>query len=68
MWRKIALAGIPALAAIATLWAMFSRSGPLPSLPAKPLPYYVERRQGPPPPPPPPPTWEEFVAKVNGRR
>ena len=67
MWRKIALASIPVFAAIATLWVMSSRPGPLPSLPAKPLPYHVERRQGPPPPPPPPPSWEEFVAKVSGK-
>jgi hypothetical protein len=69
MWRKLALAGMAAFAALTVFWSLSSLSEPmpLPSLPSKPIPIYVERRQGPPPPPPPPPSWEEFVAKVNGK-
>ncbi len=70
MWRKLALAGLTAFAAIAVFWSLSSLSEPLslPNLPSEPAPNYVERRQGPPPPPPPPPSWEEFVAKVNGKQ
>jgi hypothetical protein len=68
MWKKVVFLGIATAAVIAMLRLFFP--GPdlssLPQLPAKPIPNYVEKRRVPPPPPP-PPTWEEFVAKVNGR-
>jgi hypothetical protein len=70
MWRKLAFLGVASLAVVAMLWSFSPRSElqSLPTLPAAPTPIYVIKRRVPPPPPPPPPTWEEFVAKVNGRR
>jgi hypothetical protein len=69
MRKKLVLVCFTAAAAMTMLWFLFPRpeSLSLPSLPVKPVPNYVEVHRGPPPPPPPPPTWEEFVAKVNGR-
>ena len=69
MWRKLAFLCMAAVVAMAVLWSFSPRSEnqSLPRLPARPTPNYVERRRVPPPPPPPGPTWEEFVAKVNGR-
>lgn len=70
MWRKLALLCIAAATVMAMLWSFSPRLEPLtlPNLPAKPIPNYVEKRRGPPPPPRPGPSWEEFVAKVNGRQ
>ena len=70
MWRKLALLCIAAGTVMALLWSFSPRLEPLtlPKLPAKPIPNFVEKRRGPPPPPRPGPTWEEFVAKVNGRQ
>lgn len=68
MWRKLAFLFIATAALMVMAWSFSPRSElQLPKLPAKPIPNYVERRRMPPPPPPPPPTWDEFVAKVNGR-
>jgi hypothetical protein len=69
MWRKLALLCIAA-ATVVAIFSLSRLSEPLslPNLPAEPVPNYVEKRRGPPPPPPPPPSWEEFVAKVNGRQ
>jgi hypothetical protein len=69
MWRKLAFLCIAAATVMAMLWSFSPRSElqSLPKLPASPTPNYVVKRRGPPPPPPRPPTWEEFVAKVNGR-
>ena len=70
MRRKLTLASLTAFAVAGLLWSLASLSKPLPlpSLPSKPVPIYVERHKGPPPPPRPGPSWEEFVAKVNGKR
>ena len=70
MWRKLALLCIAVATVVAMLWSLSPRFEPLtlPDLPAKPIPNYVEKRRGPPPPPPPPPSWEQFVAKVNGKQ
>jgi len=69
MWRKYALIGLAAAVVTTIAWSLSgpSRDLSLPTLPPDPTPIYVIRRRTPPPPPPPPPTWEEFVAKVNGR-
>ena len=69
MWSKLALLCVAA-ATVMAIVALSRRYEPLslPNLPAKPTPNYVEKRRGPPPPPPPPPTWEQFVAKVNGKQ
>ena len=69
MWRKYALIGLAAAAVTTIAWSLSapSRDLSLPALPPDPTPIYVIRRRTPPPPPPPPPSWEEFVAKVNGR-
>ena len=68
MWKKLAILCTAAASVIAMLWLFSPRTEllSLPTLPAKPTPNYVEKRRVPPPPPP-GPTWEEFVAKVNGR-
>lgn len=69
MWRKLAFLCIATAAVMAMLWSFSPRSElqSLPKLPPSPTPNYAVKRRGPPPPPPRPPTWEEFVAKVNGR-
>ena len=68
MWKHIALVCSAVAVVVAILWSFALRSEPqLPKMPSRPVPTYLAKRQGPPPPPPPPPTWEEFVAKVNGR-
>ena len=69
MWRKYALIGVAAAAVTTIAWSLSTPSADLslPALPPDPTPIYVIRRRTPPPPPPPPPSWEEFVAKVNGR-
>ena len=70
MWRKLALLCIAAATLMAMFWSLSPRlePAPLPKLPAKPLPNWVEKRRGPPPPPRPGPSWDEFVARVNGRQ
>lgn len=68
MWRRVAFLSAAAAAVTAFVWISAFRSDmqSLPTLPDSPTPNYVERRRVPPPPPP-HPTWEQFVAKVNGR-
>jgi hypothetical protein len=70
MWRKYALLGAAVAAVTAIVWSLSTPAGlpSLPTLPAEPTPIYVVKRRTPPPPPPPPPSWEEFVAKVNGKQ
>jgi hypothetical protein len=69
MWTKLAFVGVAAVTLMAMLWSFSPQSEPpsLPKMPARPRPYYAVGRREPPPPPPPQPTWEEFVAKVNGK-
>lgn len=68
MVKKLAFLCIAVGTVTAMLWSLSPRSElqSLPELPPSPTPNYIEKRRLPPPPPP-PPTWEEFVAKVNGR-
>lgn len=70
MWRKLALLCIAAATVTAIVWSFSPPPEPLsfPTLPATPIPIYVEKRRGPPPPPPPPPSWEEFVVKWPAAR
>jgi hypothetical protein len=69
MWRKYALIGFAAAAVTTIAWSLAIRASDvsLPALPGAPTPIYIVKHRTPPPPPPPPPTWEEFVAKVNGK-
>ena len=69
MWRKLVLLCLAATTLTVMVWSVSPRVEPLalPNRPPKPIPNFVQKRRGPPPPPRPGPTWEEFVAKVNGR-
>ncbi len=54
---------------IAVFWwfSLLLERPSIPTIPARPAPNYPVKSRVPPPPPPPHPTWEEFVAKVNGK-
>ena len=69
MRKTLAVLCFAAAMVMVTFWFVLPGLEPLslPQLPPKPIPNYVEIRRGPPPPPRPGPSWEEFVAKVNGR-